>query len=86
MSNAGTMAPCLHNQPHLNWDGVPRRAGAGYLDDYANLLDALLTLLEVQWQGRYLTFAQALADALLHNFYDTEHGGFFFHRLTIRTR
>ena len=51
---------------------------AGYLDDYANVLDALVTLLEVHWQSKYLVFAEALADALLANFYDAEQGGFFF--------
>jgi uncharacterized protein YyaL (SSP411 family) len=49
-----------------------------YLDDYANVLDGLLTLLHVAWRDEDIRFAQTLADALLEHFYDPEHGGFFF--------
>jgi len=50
----------------------------GYLDDYAFLLDALLQLLQAKWRTTDLTFAIALAEAILTHFEDREHGGFFF--------
>ncbi len=51
---------------------------AGYLDDYAFLLAALLELLQTRWRGHDLTFAMALADTLLEHFEDPASGGFFF--------
>jgi len=50
----------------------------GYLDDYASVLDGLLTLLSAAWRDEDIRFAKCLADALLHNFYDADNGGFFF--------
>lgn len=49
-----------------------------YLDDYAFLIDAILTLLEVRWRDDDLNFAIALADTLLLHFEDQQNGGFFF--------
>jgi uncharacterized protein YyaL (SSP411 family) len=49
-----------------------------YLDDHAFLLDALLELLQADWQPRQLDFAIELADLLLLRFQDAELGGFFF--------
>ena len=49
-----------------------------YLDDYAFLLDALLELLQAQWDSQLLQFAIDIADALLQHFEDHEHGGFYF--------
>jgi uncharacterized protein YyaL (SSP411 family) len=51
---------------------------AAYLDDYAFLLDALLELLQTRWRSRDLEFAQQLAQVLLSQFEDRDHGGFFF--------
>ena len=51
---------------------------AGYLDDYANLLDGLLMLLQARWRDADLRFAIALADAVLEHFEDATNGGFFF--------
>jgi uncharacterized protein YyaL (SSP411 family) len=51
---------------------------AGYLDDYANMLDGLLALLGARWRDTDADFALALAEATLAAFFDTEHGGFFF--------
>jgi len=48
-----------------------------YLDDYAFLLDALLTLLQIQWREQDLQCAITLAEVLLKYFADEE-GGFFF--------
>ncbi|MEM1229426.1 MAG: thioredoxin domain-containing protein [Pseudomonadota bacterium] len=58
------------------WQGKARHRG--YLDDYAQTLDALLTLLQQRWRSADLAFAVTLADALLAQFYDQEAGGFFF--------
>jgi hypothetical protein len=62
------LAAWKDGQAHLN----------GYLDDYANLIDALLELLQAQWDSRLLTFATDLADTLLERFEDREQGGFYF--------
>lgn len=50
----------------------------GYLDDYAFLLDALLTLLQVRWRSSDLQFAIELAEVTLEEFWDNEQGGFYF--------
>ena len=49
-----------------------------YLDDYAFLLDALLELMQTEFRGQDLAFAQNLADNLLSQFEDPQQGGFFF--------
>ena len=49
-----------------------------YLDDYAFLLDAILELLQARWSSAHLQFAVTLADTLLEQFEDGEHGGFWF--------
>ena len=49
-----------------------------YLDDYAFLLDALLELMQTEFRPDDMRFAQDLAERLLAQFEDTEHGGFFF--------
>lgn len=49
-----------------------------YLDDYAFMIDALLSLLEARWDSKNLHFAIELADTLLDQFEDPNHGGFHF--------
>jgi hypothetical protein len=49
-----------------------------YLDDYANLLDALLELLQVRWRRDDLDWAVDLAEVLLAHFLDGQAGGFYF--------
>jgi uncharacterized protein YyaL (SSP411 family) len=49
-----------------------------YLDDYALLIAALLELMQDEFSTDDLRFAQELADVLLEQFEDGEHGGFFF--------
>jgi len=49
-----------------------------YLDDHAFLLAALLEMLQADFRVEELSFATALADALLSRFEDAEAGGFFF--------
>jgi uncharacterized protein YyaL (SSP411 family) len=62
------LATYKNGRAHLN----------AYLDDYAFLLDAVLTLLQVRWRDEDLQFATALADVLLAEFMDEKHGGFYF--------
>lgn len=50
----------------------------GYLDDYANVLDGLLELMQTRFRSADMQFAIALADTLLEHFYDPIDGGFFF--------
>jgi uncharacterized protein len=49
-----------------------------FLDDYAYLLDALVTLVECDHDEALLGFAHGLADRLLERFPDPDGGGFFF--------
>jgi len=49
-----------------------------YLDDHAFLLDALLELLQSDWNTKHLNFAVQLADMIIEHFEDTERGAFFF--------
>jgi len=62
------LATCKDGRAHLN----------AYLDDYAFLLAALIELMQTNFQGRDLEFAEDLAEALLEQFYDPALGGFFF--------
>src|SRR5579884_2816438 len=50
---------------------------AGFLEDYAFLLEALLTLYEATFDPRWYREAVALADRLIARFSDDERGGFF---------
>ncbi|MDE0661219.1 MAG: thioredoxin domain-containing protein [Gammaproteobacteria bacterium] len=49
-----------------------------YLDDYANMLQGILSLLSAQWRDEDLDFATYLGDELLERFQDPETGAFFF--------
>jgi len=49
-----------------------------YLDDHAFLLEALLELLQSNWNTEYLKFAVHLADLIIEHFEDKEKGAFFF--------
>jgi uncharacterized protein len=49
----------------------------GYLEDYANLADALVTLYEATFEPHWLTTAAELCDVMLKHFGDPA-GGFFF--------
>lgn len=55
-----------------------RSALAAYLDDYVFLIDGILELLQARWRDGDLSFAVALAEAVLTHFEDKERGGFFF--------
>lgn len=49
-----------------------------YLDDYAFMISGLIELLQSQWNSAWLTWAQQLADVLIAQFEDRDHGGFYF--------
>ena len=49
-----------------------------YLDDYANMLHGVLSLLSAHWRENDLDFATFLGDELLERFQDSETGAFFF--------
>jgi len=51
---------------------------SAYLDDYAYLIAALLELLQDEYRGEDLEFAESLAEVLLEQFEDREAGGFYF--------
>jgi uncharacterized protein len=65
--NGRLLATHKDGKSHLN----------AYLDDYAFLLDALLELMQAEFQHDDLKFAQQLADVLLAQFEDKGSGGFF---------
>ena len=50
---------------------------AGYLEDHAFALEALLTLYEATFEAHWFTAARALADVTIAHFADDERGGFF---------
>ena len=58
------------------WKDGQARIGA-YLEDYAFLLDALITLYESTLEARFYNEAVRAADELIERFADTERGGFF---------
>lgn len=50
----------------------------GYLEDYAYLIDALVTLYETTFEQRWITSASELARVMIEQFWDNAEGGFFF--------
>lgn len=67
----------VDGQLYATWqNGKPKISG--FLDDYAFVLDGILTFINNDANHRYLEFCQLLADDLIENFYDDDLGGFFF--------
>lgn len=54
------------------WDG------AGFLDDYAFVIDGLISLYEATFEESWLSEAKGFAGYVLENFHDTETGMFFY--------
>ncbi|MCE9607852.1 MAG: thioredoxin domain-containing protein [Planctomycetia bacterium] len=50
----------------------------GYLDDYACLAQALTSLYEADFDGRWIDEATKLCDTMLAHFSDVERGGFYY--------
>ncbi len=46
--------------------------------DYANLIEALITLYETSFEPKWLTAAEQMNDAMIKNFHDSAAGGFFY--------
>ncbi|MET3979549.1 uncharacterized protein YyaL (SSP411 family) [Mucilaginibacter sp. UYP25] len=52
--------------------------GEAFLDDYANVIDAFISLYEVTFNEAWLNLAQKLADYTLAHYYNAEGGIFFY--------
>ena len=63
----------LHNTWHSTGPGH-----AACIDDYANVLIGLESLLQCRWSDDVASFTRELADAALTKFYDNDNGGFCF--------
>ena len=50
----------------------------GYLEDYAYLIDALVTLYETTFEPRWIESASSLAKVMIEQFWDDTAGGFFY--------
>lgn len=59
------------------WRAGTAKQGA-YVDDYALLANALVTLYEASFEERWVEEAVRVADAMLDRFYDPAEGGFYF--------
>ena len=59
-----------------SWNDGEARIAA-YLEDYAYLVEALLTLYEATFELRWFDAARQTADQMIELFGDSEHGGFF---------
>ncbi|HXG11007.1 MAG TPA: thioredoxin domain-containing protein [Gemmataceae bacterium] len=57
--------------------GSPAKLNA-YLEDYAFLIDALVSLYEADFNPRWVKEALVLADVMVEQFWDEDEGGFFF--------
>src|SRR5438552_3573317 len=68
------------------WDGTRvlhsfkdgRARFNGYLDDYANLADALFALYELTFDYKWLEAATQIMDRMIQSFWDTNNAGFYF--------
>jgi uncharacterized protein YyaL (SSP411 family) len=50
----------------------------GYLEDYAYLIDGLLSLYEASFDTRWFEEARSLTETMIAQFWDADEGGFFF--------
>jgi uncharacterized protein YyaL (SSP411 family) len=76
--NAGFLLATLRKDGrllHTYKDGVAKVDG--FLEDYANLIDGLISLYESTFERRWLDEAIALADVMVSEFADEDRGGFF---------
>ena len=68
---------CIDNRLFATYKDGKAHLNA-YLDDYAFLLDAILEYLQTDWDSQYLQLAENLAEVMLNQFQDSDHGGFYF--------
>jgi uncharacterized protein YyaL (SSP411 family) len=62
-----------NGEDRLGTDTIP-----GFLDDYAEMANALIDLYESSLNGRWLGHAVTLTKRMIADFHDSEEGGFFF--------
>jgi uncharacterized protein YyaL (SSP411 family) len=78
-SNAGFLLETMWDGDrllHAFKDG--RARFNGYVDDYADLADGLTALYELTFNDRWLKAAVEIVEKMIEEFWDFEHGGFFF--------
>lgn len=67
---------CENNTLYISYrEG--KRSGKGFLDDYSNIIVALLALYEATLDKKYLDRAKNFCEKVIIDFYDEEQGGFF---------
>ncbi|HEX5882906.1 MAG TPA: thioredoxin domain-containing protein, partial [Pyrinomonadaceae bacterium] len=66
-----------HGVPLRTWKGGIAKFN-GYLEDYAFLIEGLVTLFETTGEYRWLEEARALTDRMIEEFWDNDNKGFFF--------
>jgi len=59
------------------WKGGAAKLN-GYIEDYANVADALIELYQASGETGHLTEARRLADRMITDFWDEDNGGFYF--------
>lgn len=67
---------CENNTLYISYRNG-HRSGKGFLDDYANMIFALLHLYGATFEQEYLMSAINLCNKAVSDFYDREHGGFY---------
>ena len=75
-SSSGPSCAPSDGRLRRSWKDGEARLGA-YLEDYAYLVEALLTLYEATFEVRWFDAARQTADLMIELFADSEHGGFF---------
>ncbi len=63
---------------YRTWSRGARAKLNAYLEDYAYLLEALVTLYEATFEPRWLDEAVTLAEKMIEQFWDKQQGGFFY--------
>jgi len=67
-----------HGRLYRTWSQGTDPKLNGYLEDYAFLIDALVSLYETTFAPRWIAAALELAGVLIDQFWDREEGAFFF--------
>lgn len=67
---------CENNRLSVSWRNG-QSVGTGFLDDYANVIFALLAIYEVTKEEKYLEQARTFCDRTEEYFYDKSLGGYF---------
>ncbi len=80
VSNSGRLSRIYQNNSLSFGEGRGEafKNAPAFLDDYANIIDALIALYEVTFNEDWLTHAKKLADKAITHYYNKESGIFFF--------